>query len=79
MSRHNRRDFLRHATALGTAYALPTVMPSSVFGRDKKPAPSKRITVGMIGVGRQAKYYKALPVLGAEREKYGFQAGSDLA
>ena len=57
MSRRNRRDFLRHATALGAACALPTVMPSAVFGRDNKPAPSERIAVGMIGVGRQAKVY----------------------
>lgn len=48
-----RRDFLSNSvkTALGTTIALsfPSIVPSSVFGRN---APSNRINVGAIGAGR---------------------------
>jgi myo-inositol 2-dehydrogenase / D-chiro-inositol 1-dehydrogenase len=43
----NRRDFLIK-TAL--SMAIPTIVPASVFGKN---APSNRISVGMIGTGRQ--------------------------
>jgi predicted dehydrogenase len=43
-----RRDFLWRTAAAGTAIALPTVVPSAVFGKD---APSNQVTVGSIGVG----------------------------
>ncbi|PWU10554.1 MAG: gfo/Idh/MocA family oxidoreductase [Verrucomicrobia bacterium] len=43
-----RRNFL--ATA-GTAVALPTILPLSVFGRDNRPAPSGRIVMGVVGCG----------------------------
>jgi len=47
----NRREFLSRSTAVaGAALALPTIVPSSVFGTD---APSNRITMGSIGVGGQ--------------------------
>lgn len=58
----SRRQFLKTSavTAAGMAWlstgclaAGPTIMPASVFGAD---APSNRITVGMIGMGRQAYY-----------------------
>lgn len=47
-----RRNFLKKATtaAAGTII-LPTVVPSSVFGKN---APSNQINIGMIGTGRQA-------------------------
>jgi hypothetical protein len=32
--------------AIGSV-AFPTIVPSSVFGRQDKPAPSERITVGV--------------------------------
>ena len=45
-----RRKFLRSSASLaGAALLGPTVVPASVFGAD---APSERITVGAIGVGR---------------------------
>jgi len=45
----SRRDFLRTSVfAAGTAVAVPTIVPSSVFGAT---APSERITIGCIGVG----------------------------
>ena len=46
-SRPTRRQFLGTAGAL----AAPLIIPSSALGRDDKPPPSKRITVGVIGTG----------------------------
>jgi len=46
-----RRSFLRAAGAAGVA---PMLIPASARGVDGRPAPSRRITVGMIGTGRQA-------------------------
>jgi len=45
-----RRDFLKGTaiTAAGAAFALPAIVPSSVFGAN---APSNIITIGSIGVG----------------------------
>ena len=44
----NRRSFLRSTAAAGAGFAIPAIVPSSVFG---KTAPSNRITMGCIGVG----------------------------
>ena len=52
-----RRDFLKTAAAAGAACAVPTMISASALGADGKPAPSQRINVAMIGVGRQAKAY----------------------
>ncbi len=47
-----RREFLKKTSVLTAgAGILPTVVPSTVFG---KTAPSNQINVGMIGTGRQA-------------------------
>jgi len=43
----SRRELIQGAAA--AAVAAPTIVPSSVFGRN---APSNRVTVGAIGVGR---------------------------
>jgi len=45
----SRRDFLRSSAILGAAAAFPGIVPASVFGAE---APSERIVVGCIGVGR---------------------------
>ena len=45
MKRISRRQFLRTATA---GVALPYLIPASVLGAD---APSRKITIGFIGVG----------------------------
>ncbi len=47
-----RRQFLKGSAAVATSTALlgPTIVPASVFGAE---APSNRITIGCIGVGRQ--------------------------
>ncbi|HWE04129.1 MAG TPA: Gfo/Idh/MocA family oxidoreductase [Tepidisphaeraceae bacterium] len=57
MSRRSlsRRDFVRAAGATAAlAVAAPTIIPSSALGNDKVAAPSERITLGFIGIGKQA-------------------------
>ena len=50
----SRRRFLKRAAGVaGAAFAVPMVVPASVFGAN---APSNRITLGFIGTGRQAAY-----------------------
>lgn len=50
-----RRDFLRRTVAASAAACtMPWIVPATVLGRDKRAAPSERITVGMIGLGRQS-------------------------
>jgi len=45
----SRRGFLRRSAATaGAAFAIPTIVPASVFGANP---PSERITIGCIGVG----------------------------
>ncbi|OAI44237.1 hypothetical protein AYO42_05000 [Rhizomicrobium sp. SCGC AG-212-E05] len=47
MAQHiNRRSVLKTGLA---AFAAPAIVPSSVFGQN---APSNRITIGAIGIGR---------------------------
>ena len=55
-----RRQILK---ASGAAIILPAIVPSSVFGKN---APSNRITVGMIGTGRQAMHANINPFLYSE-------------
>ncbi len=45
-----RRQFLKGSAVAATGFLAPTIVPASVFGAD---APSNRITLGCIGVGRQ--------------------------
>lgn len=44
----SRRQFLKRSAVAGAAVALPTILPSRLFGRT---APSNRIVVGFIGTG----------------------------
>ena len=46
----DRRNFLKNSTLAAATVGIPTIVPASVFGKN---APSNRITVGMIGTGRQ--------------------------
>lgn len=46
----NRRQFVYHSTAAGLAATAPSILPSGLFGA---AAPSKRITLGCIGLGPQ--------------------------
>jgi hypothetical protein len=51
----NRRGFLGLAgAAVGAGMSLPMIIPAAARGADGKAAPSNRIGVGMIGLGRQA-------------------------
>ena len=43
-----RREFLKSSVVTAAAFAVPTIVPSSVFGAN---APSERITIGSIGLG----------------------------
>ena len=47
-----RRDLLR---AAGAAALFPTIVPAAVLGRQGQTPPSERITIGVIGVGYQAR------------------------
>ena len=47
--RISRRNFLKTSAGAAAAIGIPTIVPASVFGQY---APSKRINVGAIGVGR---------------------------
>lgn len=47
-----RRGFLRRAAFLAS---VPTIVPSSVFGRDGKVPPSERIILGGIGIGSRGR------------------------
>ena len=53
MTRHKRGMTRRHfvASAAAAAVAAPLVVPRSVFGGEKKAAPSERLTLGFIGMG----------------------------
>ena len=65
----SRRTFLTRAAGLaGTAVAMPAIVPSSVFGT---AAPSSRITIGAIGVGRMG--------MGDLREILGFEEARVVA
>jgi len=50
-----RRQFLKSSAAVAASMALagPAIIPASAFGAN---APGNRITIGMIGMGRQAFY-----------------------
>src|SRR6201995_3020978 len=45
----SRRQFVKKSVGAAVVAGFPTIVPSSVFG---EMAPSKRINVGAIGVGR---------------------------
>ena len=52
-ARLSRRSFLKVTGAAGAALAFPTFIPASALGRDGRPAPSERITMGVVGWGMQ--------------------------
>jgi predicted dehydrogenase len=57
MSQKNqtRRQILNRTVKAGAALAAaPYVLPSGLFAGGPRPVPSDRVTIGMIGVGRQA-------------------------
>ncbi|MBM3858257.1 MAG: Gfo/Idh/MocA family oxidoreductase [Verrucomicrobia bacterium] len=52
----NRRAFLKTAAKAGALLAMPMVLPASVLGRGGAVAPSERIVLGAIGIGRRGSY-----------------------
>ncbi|HYW78387.1 MAG TPA: gfo/Idh/MocA family oxidoreductase, partial [Thermoguttaceae bacterium] len=48
-----RRQFLRCASAGAGLVAMPSLIPSSALGLDEQVAPSERIVLGGIGIGRR--------------------------
>jgi hypothetical protein len=48
-----RRQVLKTIGAAGIFCSFPSIVPASVFGKN---APSNRINIGMIGIGRQTDY-----------------------
>jgi predicted dehydrogenase len=61
----SRRGFLSNTTlAAGAACLVPTVIPATALGLGDQPAPSQRINVGMIGIGRQARAFNVKQFLG---------------
>ncbi len=61
----SRRSVLKSAVAATGALAAPWVVASTALGGDGRPAPSGRVTVGMIGVGRQGLHSNLRWFLGA--------------
>jgi len=51
----SRRGFLRRTSTAAAALAVPYVIPRSVLGSARQAAPSDRVRVGFIGVGRRSK------------------------
>ncbi len=47
----SRRHFLKQIGVLGAVVGFPTIIPSSVLGRNGYVAPSNRIVMGSIGLG----------------------------
>ncbi|MFP6601512.1 MAG: Gfo/Idh/MocA family oxidoreductase [Pirellulaceae bacterium] len=52
-----RREFCQVSAKAMAAVAAPTLIAASALGRGAKVAPSERITIGLIGIGRQARAY----------------------
>ena len=51
----SRRDFLKRAAALSSAFAAPTIIPASVLGRRNTPSANEQIIIGAIGIGGRCK------------------------
>ena len=51
---NRRRLLLSTAIAASSSLALPAFVPGSALGADGRVAPSNRIGIGFIGLGRQA-------------------------
>lgn len=52
----NRRQFLKRAAAVSGAISVPFIVPASALGRGGAVAPSERIIMGGIGIGRRGSH-----------------------
>ncbi len=48
-----RRQILRRSLAASALFAAPAIIPASALGSAGRPAPSERITMGVVGAGNQ--------------------------
>ena len=48
-----RRDFVKTTATVAGLATIPSIIPASALGRTGRPAPSDRITMGVIGTGNQ--------------------------
>jgi len=82
----SRRDFFGRITRAATAgLAFPTIIPGRALGLSGRPAPSNRITVGVIGAGNQGfndlhsflrdERVQVVAVCDANRESPGYWEG----
>lgn len=53
MKAFNRRTFLKGSFCAASACAMPSLIPASALGRDGHVAPSERIVMGAIGIGKR--------------------------
>ena len=51
-----RRDFLRQSVMTSAAFALPSIVPAHVLGKDGSVPPSETIVLGVIGIGPRCTY-----------------------
>ena len=56
-NRIDRRGFLRASASVAVVCMGPVIIPARALGADGHVAPSNRITIGMIGLGRQVLAY----------------------
>jgi predicted dehydrogenase len=52
----SRRQFLQSSAATATTAALAAIIPARAHGRTTAPAPSEKITLGVIGIGPRCTY-----------------------
>jgi predicted dehydrogenase len=50
----SRRNFIRNSLAAGVLLGFPTIIPSSVLGKNGSVAPSNRAAIGVIGCGSRS-------------------------
>src|SRR5580700_1002754 len=62
----SRRNFLKTGLGAAAAVGFPAIVPASVFGQY---APSKRINVGAIGVGRISRVHDMPMILQYDRAR----------
>jgi predicted dehydrogenase len=83
-SNYTRREVLSSSIGLGIAAGFPMIVPASVFGKN---APSNRINIGAIGIGRISrihdlpsvwKYDNARVLAVCDLDKHRLDAGKEL-
>lgn len=63
-----RRKFLKHTVASAAVGAAPLVIPSTALGLDGQPAPSDRVTMGVIGTGHHSRSWN-MPRMFANKDQ----------